>query len=121
MSTKVETTKGEIVKDDAFWPIMIAIFFGAFVSVIKVGIAVLNTSTINIAIPTLITDFNSNIGTIQWTLTGFMLATGLSAPLSGYLGDRFGDRNLYVYVLIGLGLSSILCALAWNQIGRAHV
>src|SRR5690625_2531722 len=114
MSTKVETTKGEIVKDDAFWPIMIAIFFGAFVSV-------LNTSTINIAIPTLITDFNSNIGTIQWTLTGFMLATGLSAPLSGYLGDRFGDRNLYVYVLIGLGLSSILCALAWNQIGRAHV
>lgn len=109
MSTSISTTNKEVVNDDAFWPIMIAIFFGAFV-------AVLNTSTINIAIPLLLVDFNSTIGTIQWILTGFMLATGLSAPLSGYLGDRFGHRNLYVYVLIGLGLSSILCAFAWNPL-----
>lgn len=109
MSSSISTAKAEVVEDDAFGPVMIAIFFGAFV-------AVLNTSTINIAIPSLIVDFNSTIGTIQWTLTGFMLATGLSAPISGYLGDRFGQRNLYVYVLIGLGLASILCALAWNPL-----
>lgn len=95
--------------NETFWPIMIAIFFGAF-------IAVLNTSTINIAIPSLMEDFDSPIHTMQWTLTGFMLATGLSAPLSGYIGDRFGSRNSYVFVLFGLAVSSVLCALAWNPL-----
>src|SRR5699024_1129903 len=79
-------------------------------------IAVLNTSTINIAIPSLMNDFNSPIHTIQWTLTGFMLATGLSAPLSGYLGDRFGSRMVYIIVLAGLASASLLCALAWNPL-----
>ncbi len=109
MQTTIQESTLKKDSNEAFWPIMIAIFFGAF-------IAVLNTSTINIAIPSLMEDFNSPIHTIQWTLTGFMLATGLSAPLSGYIGDRFGSRNSYVVVLFGLALSSILCALAWNPL-----
>lgn len=82
---------------------------GAFISV-------LNTSTINIAIPFLMTSFQSTIHTMQWTLTGFMLATGLSAPLTGFLAQRFGLRSLYVSLLVGLAVSSVLCALAWNPI-----
>ncbi|EST53547.1 major facilitator transporter [Brevibacillus panacihumi W25] len=93
----------------SFWPIMIAVFFGAFLSV-------LNTSTINVAIPSLMNSFDSDLSTMQWTLTGFMLATGLSAPLSGFLGDRFSNKRLYLYVLIGLALTSLLCAVAWSPI-----
>lgn len=51
---------------------------------------------------------------MQWALTGFMLATGLSAPLSGYLAERLGLRKLYVSLLAGLAVSSVLCAMAWN-------
>ncbi len=90
-----------------FWPIMIAIFFGSFLSVMGI-------STINIALPYLIKDFDSDLNTIQWVLTGFMLSLGVIAPLTGYLGERFGFKKLYLYAMAGFVAFSILCALAWN-------
>lgn len=90
-----------------FWPIMIAIFFGNFVSV-------LSTTTINIAVPLLMDHFNSSLNTMQWMVTGFMLATGVSAPLAGYLGGRFSYKRLYLFALSGFTLFSLLCAIAWD-------
>lgn len=90
-----------------FWPVMIAIFFGSF-------LAILGISTINVALPVLMTDFQTDLSTVQWTLTGFMLATGIIAPITGYLGDRFSTKYLYVGALIGFTLTSALCAFAWN-------
>ncbi|MCP1312234.1 DHA2 family efflux MFS transporter permease subunit [Paenibacillus tyrfis] len=90
-----------------FWPVMIGIFFGSF-------LAILGTSSINVAIPILMQDFNTDLNTVQWTLTGFMLATGVIAPITGYLGDRFSTKYLYVAALIGFTLMSGLCAVAWN-------
>jgi EmrB/QacA subfamily drug resistance transporter len=90
-----------------FWPIMIAIFFGNFVSV-------LSTTTINIAVPLLMNHFNTGLHTMQWMVTGFMLATGVTAPLAGYLGGRFSYKRLYLFALIGFTMFSLLCAVAWN-------
>ncbi len=90
-----------------FWPIMIAIFFGSFVTI-------LSMSTINVALPILMQHFNAELSTIQWTITGFMLATGTIAPLTGYLGERFSYKRLYMASLIGFTASSLLCAIAWD-------
>lgn len=90
-----------------FWPIMIAIFFGNFVSV-------LSATTINIAVPLLMDHFNTSLNTMQWMVTGFMLATGVTAPLAGYLGGRFSYKRLYLFALSGFTLFSLLCALAWD-------
>ncbi|MFF2091542.1 MDR family MFS transporter [Paenibacillus sp. NPDC058174] len=90
-----------------FWPIMIAIFFGTFVSVLA-------TTTINIAVPLLMDHFNTGLGTMQWMVTGFMLATGVTAPLTGYLGGRFSYKRLYFFALVGFTFFSFLCAVAWS-------
>ncbi|WP_409341645.1 MDR family MFS transporter [Paenibacillus sp. MBLB4367] len=90
-----------------FLPIMIAIFFGSFVTI-------LSMSTINIAIPVLVKDFDSELSTIQWTLTGFMLSMGTFAPITGYLGERFSYKRLFLYALVGFTITSALCALAWD-------
>jgi EmrB/QacA subfamily drug resistance transporter len=90
-----------------FWPIMIAIFFGSFV-------AILSISTMNIAIPILTDHFHSSLNAIQWTITGFMLASGTIAPVTGYLGERFSYKRLYIFALVGFTLMSGLCALAWD-------
>lgn len=86
---------------------MIAIFFGNFVSV-------LSTTTINIAVPLLMDHFNTSLNTMQWMVTGFMLATGVTAPLAGYLGGRFSYKRLYLFALMGFTMFSLLCALAWD-------
>ncbi|MEK8127761.1 DHA2 family efflux MFS transporter permease subunit [Paenibacillus filicis] len=91
----------------AFWPVLIGIFLGSFVSL-------LGMSTINVAIPVLMREFQTDLGMVQWTLTGFMLATGIISPITGYLGDKFSTKYLYVIALIGFTLMSGLCAIAWN-------
>ncbi|MGZ4111945.1 MAG: MFS transporter, partial [Tumebacillaceae bacterium] len=57
-----------------FAPVMVAIFFGAFMSTLAM-------SMINVAIPNLMSHFQTDLDSVQWTLTGFMLATGIIAPV----------------------------------------
>jgi EmrB/QacA subfamily drug resistance transporter len=86
---------------------MFALFAGSFMSV-------LSSSTITIAIPELQRHFGAELSLLQWTLTGFMLAMGTSAPLTGYLGGRFSFKWVYVASLVGFTLASVLCGLAWD-------
>ncbi|ANE45617.1 major facilitator transporter [Paenibacillus swuensis] len=90
-----------------FWPLMFAIFIGSFVCTLSI-------STINIAIPDLMRELNADISILQWTITGFMLATGTVAPITGFLGDKFSYKRVYVFSLIGFTISSLFCALAWD-------
>lgn len=86
---------------------MFALFVGSFMSV-------LSSSTITIAIPELQRYFGAELSVLQWTLTGFMLAMGTSAPLTGYLGGRFSFKWVYVASLVGFTLASVLCGFAWD-------
>ncbi|WPB75344.1 DHA2 family efflux MFS transporter permease subunit [Archangium violaceum] len=90
-----------------FWPFMFALFIGSFMSV-------LSSSTITIALPELQRHFGADLSLLQWTLTGFMLAMGTSAPLTGYLGGRFSFKWVYVASLVGFILTSVLCGVAWD-------
>lgn len=90
-----------------FWPVILAIFFGSFLSS-------LSTFMMNIAMPVLMAEFDVPLATIQWGLTGFMLAFGAISPLAGYLGDRFTTRRVYLLSLAGFLAASALCAAAWD-------
>lgn len=91
----------------SFWPALIAIIFGAFM-------AILSNTLINVAIPSLMADFNSGLATVQWVLTGFMLAMGTIIPVTGYLGDKYSYKRVYLVSLIGFTIFSALCATSWN-------
>ncbi|MDQ0058620.1 DHA2 family efflux MFS transporter permease subunit [Paenibacillus harenae] len=91
-----------------FWPVMLAIFIGSF-------LCVLASASINLALEPLKDHFQTTLGSVQWTLTGFMLAMGTTAPIAGYLGEKLSYRRLYLYSLIGFTLASVLCAAAWSE------
>lgn len=91
----------------SFWPVLFAIFFGNF-------LASLSTTTINIALPAFMTQFTTELHTVQWMVTGFMLATGVIAPVLGFLGDQFSYKRLYIFSIIGFTICSALCVLSWN-------
>ncbi|UJF33883.1 MDR family MFS transporter [Paenibacillus hexagrammi] len=90
-----------------FWLVMLAIFFGNFMSI-------LSSTTINVAFPIFLKDFHAELGEVQWMITGFLLATGVIAPVVGYFGDRWTYKRLYIFALSGFTLFSALCTLAWN-------
>ena len=95
------------VKHSSFWLIILAIFFGNFM-------AILSTTTINVAFPVFLKDFHAGISTVQWMITGYLLATGVIAPVVGYFGDKWSYKVLYVFALSGFTLFSALCTVAWN-------
>lgn len=92
-------------KEVPYWPMMSAIFLGSF-------LVSLGTSTINLALPFLMKSFNTNLDTVKWTLTGFMLAMGTMAPITAYLGERFSYKRIYLVSIIGFITASILCILS---------
>ncbi|WP_433742324.1 MDR family MFS transporter [Falsibacillus pallidus] len=94
-------------KKSSFWLIMLAIFFGNFM-------AILSTTTINVAFPIFITEFHANLGSVQWMMAGFMLATGVIAPTVGFFGDLLSYKRLYIIALSGFTLFSGMCIIAWN-------
>ncbi|WP_280818650.1 MDR family MFS transporter [Paenibacillus ihuae] len=91
----------------SFWLIILAIFFGNFM-------AILSTTTINVAFPVFLKDFHAEISTVQWMITGYLLATGVVAPVVGYFGDKWSYKYLYVFALSGFTLFSGLCTVSWS-------
>jgi EmrB/QacA subfamily drug resistance transporter len=95
------------VEYDSFWLPLFVIVVGAFA-------AMLNNSSLNVAIPKFMDIFGVNASKIQWVLTAYMLTSGIVIPVTGYLGDRFGIKKIFVISLSVFTLGSILCSLSWN-------
>ena len=74
----------------------------------------LDMTITNVAIPTLATEFNASTTTIEWVITGYLLSLALFIPASGWLGDRFGTKRVFVSALGIFVLGSVLAGLAWN-------
>lgn len=97
----------EAKKDIKFWPMMITVFLGSFV-------VMLSSSTINIALPYLMTNLNTDLDTAKWAITGFMLTLGTAAPLSAFLGEKISYKRLYLLSIAGFSFASLLVVLSSN-------
>src|SRR4051794_24595839 len=76
--------------------------------------SILDTTVVNVALNTLATDFNTQLATIQWVVTGYTLALATVIPLTGWAADRFGTKRLYM-ISIGLFVAgSALSGMAWS-------
>ena len=52
-------------------------------------------SAINVALPTMESDFHTNINTIQWVVNAYALTFGVMIVTGGRLADMFGRRNAF--------------------------
>lgn len=85
-----------------------------FIIVLGVFMAVLDTSVVNVAIPTMEHAFNATTAQIQWVLTGYMLMMGVMVPISGWLTDRFGAKHVFLFALAVFTVGSALCGASWS-------
>ncbi|HET9256624.1 MAG TPA: DHA2 family efflux MFS transporter permease subunit [Pseudonocardiaceae bacterium] len=84
------------------------------VLVVGMFMSVLDTSIVNVALPTLQNDFSVSIQDVQWIVTAYTLTLGVVVPVTAWLGDRFGLRRVYNAALVGFAATSALCGLAWD-------
>ncbi|OHD14342.1 MAG: MFS transporter [Spirochaetes bacterium GWC1_27_15] len=90
------------------WTSLIVVIIGTFM-------AILDSSIVNIAIPKMMAVFQASVDDARWIITAYTLTLGAVIPITGYLSDRFGTKNVYIFALASFTIGSLLCGFAWSN------
>src|SRR5207247_11004425 len=70
------------------------------------GMAMLDATVVNVALPRIGRDFDAHVSSLQWVLTGYLLALASLILLGGALGDRVGRRRVFVIGTVWFAVAS---------------
>ena len=80
-------------------------------TVLGSGIAFLDGTVVNVALPAVDADLDAGISGLQWIVDSYLLTLSALLLLGGSLGDIYGRRRMFTYGLGGFALASLLCAI----------
>ena len=81
-------------------------------TVLGSGIAFLDSTVVNVALPSIQEDLGGGLAGLQWTMDAYLVTLGSLMLLGGSLGDIFGRKKLFVGGLAGFAIASALCGIA---------
>jgi len=81
-------------------------------TVLGSGLALLDSTVVNVALPTIGKDLHASLAELQWVVNAYTLALAALILLGGSLGDRYGRRRVFVTGVIWFAAASALCAVA---------
>lgn len=73
---------------------------------------VLDTTIANVALPHMASALGAAQNEITWVLTSYIVAAAIATPLTGWMADRLGQRQLFIFAVIGFTVASALCGIA---------
>jgi len=74
----------------------------------------LDTTIVAVALDALGRGFGADLATIQWAMSGYLLAMAMVTPATGWAVDRFGVRRMWIGSVLAFGLASVLAGTAWS-------
>ena len=87
------------------WLVTVSITFGTLMGAI-------DASIVNVAVPHLTGALGVTVEQITWVTTGFVIATVMVMPLTGFLARLFGQKRVYLISLVIFIIGSALCGMA---------
>jgi DHA2 family multidrug resistance protein len=87
------------------WLVTVSITFGTLMGAI-------DASIVNVAVPHLTGGLGVTIEQVTWVTTGFVIATVMVMPLTGFLARLFGQKRVYMTCLVLFVVGSALCGMA---------
>jgi len=91
------------------WQALIVLLAGMFM-------ALLDTTIVNVALPSIQTSLTASEATLSWIISGYALAFGLALIPAGRIGDRIGHKWVFFTGLALFTLASLACGLAQNEL-----
>lgn len=90
---------------------------GLALAVLLLGafMALLDTTIVNVAIPTIRTGLNASDAAVSWVVSGYALAFGLVLVPAGWLGDRIGHRTVFITGMALFTGASLACGLVYSE------
>ncbi|WP_207668556.1 MDR family MFS transporter [Periweissella cryptocerci] len=86
----------------------------AWLLVLGAIMPMLDSTMVNIAINHLGRDFHTGLDSIQWVVTGYVLATAIAVPISGWAVQRFNGKWLVIGANVAFLIGSILSGMSWS-------
>jgi DHA2 family multidrug resistance protein len=81
----------------------------AFAVVLAALMQVIDSSIVNVALPDMMGNLGASLDEIAWVSTGYILASVIVIPLTGFLGDLFGRKRYFVGSIVIFTMSSFFC------------
>ncbi len=85
-----------------------------FVAVLASLLEIIDTSIVNVALPTMMGNLGATLEDISMVITGYAIANAVILPLSAWLSEKFGRRKYYLTCIGIFTITSIMCGLAPN-------
>ncbi len=105
LTTPPSATPGATVDPRYKWRVLASVVSGLFM-------VILDSTVVNVALKSLQQHYHVGTNEAQWVISLYTLALGISTPLSGFLGDRFGMKRIYLTGLGMFAVGSMLCGFA---------
>ncbi|GCE12170.1 MDR family MFS transporter [Tengunoibacter tsumagoiensis] len=86
----------------------------SIVFVIAMFMSIMDSTIVNTALPSIARDFNITGASVDAIVVSYLVSLAVIIPASGWLGDRFGSRRIFLGALALFTLASALCGLANN-------
>jgi len=81
-------------------------------AVLGSGVAILDGTVINVALPSIGRDLDADVAELQWMVNAYLLTLASLILVGGGLGDRFGRRRVFLIGVAWFAVASLLCAVA---------
>ncbi|HNP15500.1 MAG TPA: MFS transporter, partial [Terrimesophilobacter sp.] len=89
-------------------------WFGLVTISLAVSIIIADSTIVNVAIPSIVSELKISSTQVQWVQESYTLVFAALLLMFGTVADRIGRRRLLTIGVIIFALSSVLAALAWN-------
>ena len=81
-------------------------------TVLGSGMAMLDGTVVNVALPSIGRDLGAQVAGLQWVLTAYLVTLSALMLLGGSLGDRYGRRRVFLVGVAWFTVASLACAVA---------
>ncbi|MCX6530149.1 MAG: MDR family MFS transporter [Actinobacteria bacterium] len=95
------------------WIVAVTFVLGLFLEI-------MDTTIMNVAIPTLEEEFGASAASMEWVVIGYLLALAVWIPASGWIGDKVGTKKTFLFALFLFTAASALCGQS-NSLGQLIV
>ncbi|HEY2743638.1 MAG TPA: MFS transporter [Polyangia bacterium] len=81
-------------------------------TVLGSALAMLDSTVVNVALPTIGRDLHGGVAALQWIITAYLLTLAALLLIGGALSDRYGRRRIFVIGVVWFTVASVACGLA---------
>ena len=81
-------------------------------AVLGSGMAFLDSTVVNVALPTIAEDLHADLADLQWVLDAYLVTLTALLLLGGALGDKYGRRRVFMIGVGAFAAASALCGIA---------